>query len=144
MSSRPGGTGRNDNTAFLAGEAQPREWIESLPTPRRVADGLALLTMFDEVTGAPGVLWAGSIVGYGHHHYVYDSGREGDTFTVGFSPRSSAMTLYGLLGGPGEEELLARLGPHKTGKGCLYVTRVGRIDEQVLREMVAEAWGRRD
>ncbi|WP_276507518.1 DUF1801 domain-containing protein [Dietzia kunjamensis] len=102
-----------------------------------------MLAMFDEITGEPASMWAGSIVGYGHSHYVYDSGREGDTFVVGFSPRSSATSLYGLLGGPDEEEQLARLGPHKSGKGCLYVTRLDRIDARALRDMVASAWDRR-
>lgn len=138
--SRPPATGRNDNTAFLPSGAGPREWIEGLPAGRRVDDGLRLLAMFDEVTGAAAAMWAGSIIGYGHSHYVYDSGREGDTLRVGFSPRSSALTLYGLLGAPGAEELLAKLGPHKTGKGCLYVTTLAKVDEQVLRDLVAAAW----
>ncbi|MVZ90467.1 helix-hairpin-helix domain-containing protein [Microbacter sp. ANSKLAB05] len=141
--SRPAATGRNDNTALLPTGAPPRQWIEGLPTARRVDDGLRLLAMFDEITGEPASMWAGSIVGYGHSHYVYDSGREGDTFVVGFSPRSSATSLYGLLGGPDEEEQLARLGPHKSGKGCLYVTRLDRIDARALRDMVESAWGRR-
>lgn len=139
----PTAAGRNDNTAFLPGDASPRDWIAGLPTARRVGDGLRLADLFDEVTGEQPVLWAGSIVGYGHHHYVYDTGREGDTFVVGFSPRSSAVSLYGLLGGQDEEDLLGRLGPHKTGKGCLYVTRLARIDEQVLRQMIEAAWARR-
>lgn len=141
---RPAASGRNDNTAFLPGESSPREWIESLPTARRVEDGLRLMDLFDDITGEPAVLWAGSIVGYGHHHYVYDSGREGDTFIVGFSPRASTSTLYGLLGTPDEERHLSRLGPHKTGKGCLYLSRVDRVDREVLREMVATAWRLRD
>ncbi|MBS7547627.1 DUF1801 domain-containing protein [Dietzia massiliensis] len=139
---RPAPTGRNDNSAFLPGAASPRDWIAELPTARRAEDGLRLLELFDDATGAEAVTWAGSIVGYGHHHYVYDSGREGDTFVVGFSPRASSLTLYGLLGLPDEDHLLARLGPHKTGRGCLYVTRLDRVDEQVLREMVGEAWAR--
>ena len=138
----PAATGRNDNTALRPGDASPREWLTGLPTARRTEDGLRLLEMFDEVTGAQAVMWAGSIVGYGHHHYVYASGREGDTFVVGFSPRASSVSLYGLLRPSGEDDLLARLGPHKTGKGCLYITRVDRIDEQVLREMIGAAWAR--
>lgn len=71
----------------LPGAASPRDWIAELPTARRAEDGLRLLELFDDATGAEAVTWAGSIVGYGHHHhYVYDSGRDGDTFVVGFSP----------------------------------------------------------
>ena len=137
---RPRPTGRNDNTTAVAASGSPREWIEGLPTARRVEDGLRLLEIFGEVTGEQAVMWGPSMVGFGHHHYVYDSGREGDTLRVGFSPRSSALTLYGLLGAPGAEELLAKLGPHKTGKGCLYVTALAKVDEQVLRDLVAAAW----
>lgn len=136
----PRATGRNDNTAFVASEASPRRWIEGLPTARRVDEGLRLLQIFGEVTGEEATMWGPSIVGYGHHHYVYDSGREGDTCRVGFSPRASAISLYGLLGVPGGEQLLERLGPHRAGKGCLYVTSLRRVDEHVLAELVGAAW----
>ncbi|MBB1057739.1 helix-hairpin-helix domain-containing protein, partial [Dietzia sp. B19] len=142
--SRPRATGRNDNTAFLETPGSPRQWIEGLPTARRVEDGLRLLELFGEVTGEPPSMWGPSIVGYGTHHYVYDSGREGDTLRVGFSPRASAISLYGLLGAPGADALLATLGPHKTGTGCLYVTTLARIREPVLRELVAAAWAQPD
>lgn len=131
---------RNDNAVFRPGPASPREWIEGLPTARRVEDGLRLLEMFNHVTGDRATMWGPSIVGYGSSHYVYASGREGDTCHVGFSPRASAISLYGLLGIPGAADHLERLGPHKVGKGCLYVTRLARVDEQVLREMIAAAW----
>lgn len=137
---RPRRTGKNHNTVLAASAGSPREWIEGLPSTRRVEDGLRLLEMFGELTSEPATMWGPSIVGYGRSHYVYDSGREGDTCRVGFSPRASALTLYGLLGTPGETVFLDRLGPHKTGKGCLYVTRLARIDEQVLREMIAAGW----
>ncbi|MET3861159.1 hypothetical protein ABIE38_002084 [Dietzia sp. 2505] len=141
---RPRATGRNDNTAFLSAPGSPRQWIEGLPTARRVEDGLRLLEIFGEVTGEQPAMWGPSIVGYGTHHYVYDSGREGDTLRVGFSPRASAISLYGLLGAPGVDALLATLGPHKTGKGCLYVTTLARIREPALRDLVAAAWAQPD
>lgn len=135
-----GATGRNDNSVHASTTASPRVWIEGLPTERRVTEGLRLLNIFGEVTGAPAVMWGPSIVGYGHHHYVYDSGREGDTCQVGFSPRSSAISLYGLLGVPGGQQLLERLGPHRVGRGCLYVSSLRRVDETVLGELVRLAW----
>ncbi|MDV8002327.1 DUF1801 domain-containing protein [Rhodococcus sp. IEGM 1408] len=137
---RPRPTGRSDNATTVVSPGSPREWIEGLPTARRVDDGRRLLEIFGEATGEHAAMWGPSIVGYGHHHYVYDSGREGDTLRVGFSPRASALTFYGLLGAPGAEELLAKLGPHKTGKGCLYVKTLAKVDEQVLRDLVAAAW----
>lgn len=139
---RPSPTGRNDNATLAAAPGSPRGWIEALPTDRRVEDGLRLLELFDRVTGEQATMWGPSMVGYGHHHYVYDSGREGDTFVVGFSPRATNAVLYGLLDTPEAEGLLARLGPHKVGRGCLYVTRVARVDQQVLQDLVASAWNR--
>ncbi|AVZ38577.1 MULTISPECIES: DUF1801 domain-containing protein [unclassified Dietzia] len=141
---RPRATGRNDNTAIRSESMSPRGWIEGLPTARRVKDGLRLLDLFGEVTGEDPTMWGPSIVGYGRRHYVYDSGREGDTLRVGFSPRASAVSLYGLLEAPGAAALLATMGPHKTGKGCLYVTSLARIEETVLRDLVAAAWANPD
>jgi hypothetical protein len=141
---RPRATGRNDNGVLATSTASPREWIESLDTPRRVAEGLRLLEIFGAATGEEAVMWGPSMVGYGFYHYVYDSGREGDSFRVGFSPRKSALSLYGLLDLPGGEAMLDRLGPHKTGKGCLYVTALAKVDEDVLGELVTTAWARGD
>jgi hypothetical protein len=62
---------------------------------------------------------------------------------VAFAPRKAALTLYSLLGPPGgEDELLARLGPHTTGKGCVYVKRLADVDEGVLRELVRRAYAK--
>ena len=104
------------------------------------ADSRTLLDIMRRITGQEPQLWNVGTIGFGTYHYKYDSGREGDTFVVGFSPRASALTLYGLLGAPGAEELFAKLGPHKAGKGCLYVTTLAKVDEQVLRDLVAAAW----
>lgn len=32
-------------------------------------------------------MWGTSMVGFGHYHYKYASGRENDWFQSGFSPR---------------------------------------------------------
>lgn len=136
---RPQPTGRND-LATRTTAVDPREWIFSLPKDRQVRDGLRLLEIFGAATGAEARMWGPSIVGYGDHHYVYDTGREGDTPQVAFSPRAAAISLYGLLGVPGGEEMLSRLGPHKRGKACLYVTSLARVDEAVLAELVRAGW----
>ena len=97
-----------------------------------------MLRLFGEVTGEPARMWGSSMVGYGHQHYVYESGREGDAMRLGFSPRSANLVLYVLGSEP--EPLLERLGPHKGGVSCLYVTTLDKIDMDVLRELVAKAW----
>ncbi len=84
-------------------------------------------------------MWGSSIVGFGRYHYQYESGREGDTCLVGFSSRKSAITIYGLHAAANAEKLLARLGKHKTGKGCVYINALADVDVTVLAKLVASA-----
>ena len=135
----PEATGRNDNKTETTG-VSPAAWIDALGSERRVRQGRELLELFSEVTGEKPVMWGPSIVGFGSYHYVYPTGREGDAMLLGFSPRTTAMTLYGLQENDRAEELLGRLGPHRTGKSCVYVTDLDKIDRDVLRELVAESW----
>ena len=102
-------------------DVSPEEFVSGLSPQRRVDDGRALLELFARVTDAPAVMWGPSMIGYGEAHYRYATGREGDTFQVGFSPRKSAVSLYGLQGHPRSEELLGRLGKHRTAVSCVYV-----------------------
>ena len=81
-------------------------------------------------------MWGPSIVGYGHTHLVYESGREMDWFQVGFSSRAQAITLYVLCGSKEQDELLAKLGPHKHGKGCLYIKRLEDIHLPTLKKLI--------
>ncbi|WP_210479917.1 DUF1801 domain-containing protein [Naasia sp. SYSU D00948] len=117
------------------------EFVESVADERRRAEARELRDMLERSSGLPARLWNGGIVGVGDLHYRYASGREGDTFVVGFAPRAAAITLYGLFPSyrPEEEPLLEELGPHRLGKGCLYVTRLDRIDRGVLERLVAKA-----
>ncbi|MBD2761926.1 DUF1801 domain-containing protein [Kocuria sp. cx-116] len=121
-------------------EQSAEDWIESLPWPRRVEQGRALLEIFHEATGVEPVMWGPSIVGYGHLHYRHETGREGDTARVGFSPRKAAISLYGLQGDDVARELLDRLGPHRRGAGCIYVTALDAVDQDVLRELIVRGW----
>lgn len=82
-------------------------------------------------------MWGPTIVGFGTHHYVYESGREGDSPCVGFSPRKASLSLYGLTSAPESRALLPKLGKHKVGAACLYVNKLSDVDETVLRELTA-------
>ena len=106
---------------------------------QRGADARALCALMAEITGAPATMWGPAIVGFGIHHYKYDSGREGDICKIGFSPRKAALTLYG-MGLDRNADLVARLGKHTTGKGCLYLKKLSDADEGVLRDLVRAAW----
>ncbi|WP_120521827.1 DUF1801 domain-containing protein [Arthrobacter celericrescens] len=111
------------------------EFLAAVEHPVRRADGFALLDMMREVTGLEPVMWGPSIVGFGTYHYRGAS-REGDTAAVGFSPRKANLALYGLIYGPDAEELLPRLGKHKTGVGCLYINKLSDVDPGVLEQLV--------
>ena len=111
-------------------------FIDAVGDEHRRADCRAVARLMAEVTGAEGVMWGTSIVGFGNYHYRYASGREGDFFEAGFSPRKRALTIYVMAGFAEYEDLLARLGKHSTGKSCLYVKRLADVDLDVLREML--------
>lgn len=115
-----------DVAAFLAA-AEP---------VRRAAEGARLDTIFREATGWEPRMWGPSIVGYGAYDYRYKSGREGTWMATGFSPRKAQLSIYFMPGYQDYSETLSRLGPHKLGKSCLYITRLDRIDETVLSELI--------
>ena len=99
-------------------------------------DAAAVAAMMAEVADAPAVMWGTSIVGFGRYHYRYASGREGDFFLTGFSPRKRALTLYVMAGFAEYDDLLAKLGKFTIGKSCLYVKRLADVDTAVLRELI--------
>jgi hypothetical protein len=111
-------------------------FLAAVPDERRRRDSLAVLELMRDLTGQAPRMWGNSIVGFGTYHYRYASGREGDWFLTGFSPRKQNLTLYIMSRFEGQEELLSRLGKHRTGKGCLYINRLGDVDETVLRKLI--------
>ncbi len=90
-------------------------------------------------TGAEPRIWGAGMIGFGSYHYRYASGREGDWFLAGFSPRKHNLTLYIMAGFDRYEALLKRLGKFTTGKSCLYVKRLADVDEAVLRDLIASS-----
>ncbi len=92
-----------------------------------------------EITQAEPSMWGSSIVGLGQYHYKYESGREGDNFLTGFSPRKQNLTLYLMAGFEQYDALLNKLGKHKTGKGCLYINHLEEIDLSVLKELIEKS-----
>jgi Domain of unknown function (DU1801) len=132
--------GQADLEADMATEAKTKSaaldrkaWAAGVDLARQ-AEAERLLVLFSEVTGWEPRLWGPSMVGFGRYEYRYDSGHSGESLVVGFSPRKAELSLYGLIAGT--EGLLAKLGPHRVGKGCLYVKKLAAVDEGVLREMI--------
>jgi hypothetical protein len=95
-----------------------------------------ILQMMENITGEKPKMWGDSIVGFGSYHYKYASGREGDWFLTGFSPRKQNLTVYIMSGFKRYDELMARLGRHKTGRSCLYVKKLEDVDLSVLEELI--------
>ena len=109
-------------------------FLDAVEDDKRRNDSRDLLRIMETATGSAPSLW-GSIVGFGTHHYRYESGREGDTVAVGFSPRKSALVVYGLDVAEREE-----LGRVRFGKGCVYITSLSAVDTTVLSRLVAHAY----
>jgi hypothetical protein len=111
-------------------------FLDTVENERKREDSFAILDMMCEVTGSEPVMWGSSIVGFGEYHYTYTSGRAAEWFLVGFSPRKQSLTLYIMSGFDEYESLLSELGKHKTGKSCLYINKLGDVDQGVLRRMI--------
>jgi hypothetical protein len=134
--------------AFVMAESQktlrtgddPEAFLASVSDDARRADAQTLCRLLADWTGEPPAMWGASIVGFGSYHYRYESGHEGTSALVGFSPRKTSLVVY-LVGGVAERypKLLERLGPHTTGKGCLYLKRLDDVDRGVLHELVERA-----
>lgn len=114
-------------------------YIAALADETKRADALELVKLMQSATGEEPKMWGPSIIGFGSYHYTYDSGREGDMPLVGFSPRKPAFVLYGMRGAGNAEALLARLGKHTTGKGCVYIKRLSDVDLKVLKELIVKS-----
>ena len=114
-------------------------FIDALMDPSRRADAKALVKLMQDAAGEKPKMWGPSIIGFGTCHYRYDSGREGDMPLVGFSPRKAATVLYSLIGSSDSKALLAKLGKHTTGKGCLYIKKLTDVDQEVLEAMVVKS-----
>jgi len=125
-------------------EADVSAFIAGVSDPRRREDARILDLLHRRVTGLKPKLWGASIIGYGSYHYKYDSGREGDLLRGGFSPRKAASTIY-LMGNYCDhrseaDALFAELGKHRTGKSCLYITRLENVDLDVLEKLIMLSW----
>jgi hypothetical protein len=115
-------------------------FLAKVEPEQRRDDGRAVAEMMARITGAPATMWGPSIIGFGTHHYRYESGREGDICRIGFSPRKAQLVFYIGAGSGRLDPLLATLGKHSTGKGCLYIRKLSDVNQAVLEDMIARAW----
>jgi hypothetical protein len=123
-------------------DADVDAFVAAVPDERRRAEAEAVLAMMRRATGAAPKMWGPSMVGFGSVPYTNTLGTN-DWFVVGFSPRKAAMTIYGVHDAYGPvDPALDALGPHTTGKSCLYIKRLDDVDQEVLEGMVRKAWDR--
>jgi hypothetical protein len=111
-------------------------FLSGVENERRREDSFVVLEMMKRITGEKPKMWGSSIVGFGSYHYRYASGREGDWPRIGFSPRKQSLTIYVMPGFSNYDDLLSRLGKHRTGKSCLYVNKLADVDLDVLEQLV--------
>lgn len=117
-------------------EQSVEEFLNSIENEQKRKDSFVILELMKEITGEEASFWGDSIIGFGHAHLKYASGKELDWFRVGFSPRKQTITIYTMNNFKGLEEILERIGKYKTGKSCLYINKLADIDTQVLGEFI--------
>jgi len=120
-----------------ATELSVEAYLAAIDDDSRRADCVALAALMAKATKQPAKMWGTSIVGFGSYHYRYESGREGDSCIAGFAARKAEISLYLMTDPATRDELLAKLGKHKAGKGCIYLRRMSDIDSKVLAKLVA-------
>jgi hypothetical protein len=113
------------------------KFLQGIKDVKKRDDCYQILKIMKKATRAVPKMWGTSIIGFGDYHYVYESGREGDWFITGFSPRAQNLTLY-MMGGL-DTKLLKKLGKFKTGKGCLYINKLEDVDPKVLNELILQS-----
>lgn len=113
--------------------------LQSRASDAQRADCDTLIALLSRVTGAPAAMWGPSIVGFGSYRYTYASGHSGSACLTGFAVRGRELVVYLTTEGPVQAERLARLGPHKMGKACLYLKRLSDVDLGVLEALVADS-----
>ena len=114
-------------------------FLSGLSDEKKRQDSFTLLDLMKKVTGAEPKMWGSSIIGFGDYHYTYASGREGDWFLTGFSPRKQNLTLYITAGFDQYEALLKQLGKYTTGKSCLYIKKLEDIDLPTLKRLIEQS-----
>ena len=118
--------------------SQAEQLIGTIGNAARQQDARDLLRIMSDVTGEDPAIWNAKTIGFGRYHYRYASGQEGDFFKIGFAPTEQHLTLYIMSGLRGFEDILDRIGRHRSSKSTVKVRRLSDIDEDVLGELIRE------
>ncbi|PIW69190.1 MAG: hypothetical protein COW08_08470 [Ignavibacteriales bacterium CG12_big_fil_rev_8_21_14_0_65_30_8] len=114
-------------------------FLKKAASGKRLKDCFTVLELMKKITKEEPKMWGPSIVGFGNYHYKYESGREGDFFISGFSPRKQNLTIYIMAGFSRYSELMEKLGKYKTGRSCLYIKDLDDIDLKILQKLITES-----
>jgi Domain of unknown function (DU1801) len=117
-------------------EQSIEDFLGNVPDEKKRQDCFTVLELMKKITGQEPKMWGANIIGFGNYKYKYASGREGEWFITGFSPRKQNLTLYIMSGFTRYNEFLAKLGKHKTGKSCLHINKLEDVNLSVLEEMI--------
>lgn len=129
---------KNAEVKTKKNEASVEGFLNTIQDEEIRKDCFEIARMMKKASKDEPKMWGSSIVGFGEYHYKYESGREGDTMQIGFSPRKQNITLY-VLSGTGSP-LLEKLGKYTTGKYCLYIKKLADVDKKVLQELINESF----
>jgi hypothetical protein len=117
------------------------DFLNSIEGEAKRKDAFQLLYLFKSITKLEPKLWSNSVIGFGQYHYKSEkSKQEGDWFLTGFSPRKANITIYTMHGNEMSQDLLAKLGKHKTGMGCLYINKLSDVDMKILEELIRKSF----
>ena len=119
--------------------ASVKDYIAAIEEETKKQDALQLAALMQKITQAPPKMWGTSIVGFGHYHYKYKSGREGDWFLTGFAPRKTAISLYLMCDLSHKALDFNNLGQFKKSVGCLYIKRLELINLSVLEQLLRKS-----
>jgi hypothetical protein len=120
-------------------DASVEDFVNNVADETRRDDCRAVIKLMQKATGEKPKMWGASIIGFGTYTYKYASGQTGDWPLVGLSPRKTNLTLYLMDGFANYDELMAKLGKHKTGKSCLYLNKLADVDLKVLRQLIEQS-----
>lgn len=121
-------------------DASVDEFLSSVDNEKRQTDARQVYNWMCEITGIPAKMWGPSIIGFDTYHYKYDSGREGDSFKIGLSPRKASLTIYIMPGFEKFEELMQKLGKFKSSVSCLYIKKLEDVNADVLKELMRKSY----
>ena len=114
------------------------QFLAKISDEQKRKDCITLTQLIKDISGEEPKMW-GTMIGFGTYSYKYASGHGGEWFAVGFAPRAKNITVYIMGGFDGYQQLLDKLGPHSTGKSCLYIKHLSDINTEVLREIISKS-----